>query len=413
MTFDLKNSVRPNIAQLKAYSSARDEFEENTATMVFLDANENPFENGVNRYPDPKQKSVKALLSELKGVPADQILLGNGSDEVLDLLFRAFCEPKEDNVILLPPTYGMYEVLANLNNIQIKEALLDARFDIDVEQVLQVADAKSKMIFLCSPNNPTANAFSAERIEIILKNFNGLVVVDEAYIDFSSQDSWSNKLKNYPNLVVCQTLSKAYGMAGIRLGICFASKEIVAVLNRIKPPYNVNELTQQRAKERLLKPEAVEKEIAQIILERGLLETHLKTVSYIDEIYPSDANFILVKVDDANKRYQQLLEKNIVVRNRSSQVLCENTLRLTVGSPRRKCKVGSRFKRAPTLKQRKQRTASNCNKMQPYEKSTFYRQRWHLGHRAAFGLPIGRFGKVDVLSQSFSILGQDSQRVGL
>jgi len=344
MTFDLKNSVRPNIAQLKAYSSARDEFEENTATMVFLDANENPFENGVNRYPDPKQKSVKALLSELKGVPTDQILLGNGSDEVLDLLFRAFCEPKEDNVILLPPTYGMYEVLANLNNIQIKEALLDARFDIDVEQVLQVADAKSKMIFLCSPNNPTANAFSPERIEIILKNFNGLVVVDEAYIDFSSQDSWSNKLKNYPNLVVCQTLSKAYGMAGIRLGICFASKEIVAVLNRIKPPYNVNELTQQRAKERLLKPEAVEKEIAQIILERGLLESHLKTVSYIDEIYPSDANFILIKVDDANKRYQQLLEKNIVVRNRSSQVLCENTLRLTVGSPEENAKLVAALK---------------------------------------------------------------------
>ena len=344
MTFDIKNSIRPNIAQLKAYSSARDEFEENTAAMVFLDANENPFENGVNRYPDPKQKSVKTLLSDLKGVPTDQILLGNGSDEVLDLLFRAFCEPKEDNVILLPPTYGMYEVLAKLNNIQIKEALLDDRFDIDVEQVLQVVDAKSKMIFLCSPNNPTANAFSPERIEIILKNFNGLVVVDEAYIDFSSQDSWSNKLKNYPNLVVCQTLSKAYGMAGIRLGICFASKEIVAVLNRIKPPYNVNELTQQRAKERLLKPKEVEKEIAQIILERGLLETHLKTVSYIDEIHSSDANFILIKVDDADKRYRQLLEKTIVVRNRSSQELCENTLRLTVGTPEENAKLVAALK---------------------------------------------------------------------
>lgn len=332
MSFDLNNIIRENVAKLKAYSSARDEFEEATAPMVFLDANENPFQNGVNRYPDPKQKSLKELLADLKGVPASQILLGNGSDEVLDLIFRAFCEPKEDNVILLPPTYGMYGVLSELNTIQTKEVLLSEDFDIRVKETLEVVDNNSKVIFLCSPNNPSGNAFSEEKIKAIVEGFPGLVVIDEAYIDFSSQESWLTKLDKYSNLIVTQTLSKAYGMAGIRLGICYASREIIAILNRIKPPYNVNELTQQRAKERLNSFEEVEKEIGLILEERKKLEEKLQGISYISKQYPSDSNFVLIKVDDANKRYNQLLEKGIVIRNRTAQPLCENTLRLTVGT---------------------------------------------------------------------------------
>lgn len=332
MSFDLNKIIRNNIAKLKAYSSARDEFEEATANMVFLDANENPFQNGVNRYPDPKQQSVKELLSELKNIPTNQILLGNGSDEVLDLIFRAFCEPKEDNVVFLPPTYGMYGVLAALNNIETKEVLLSEEFDIRVEDTLAVVSENSKIIFLCSPNNPSGNAFTEEKIKAIVEGFDGLVVIDEAYIDFSGQESWLEKLNVYPNLIITQTLSKAFGMAGIRLGVCYASKEIIEVLNRIKPPYNVNELTQQRAKERLLKFDEVQKEIDTILEERKNLESSLESVSYVSKIYPSDANFILVKVDDANLRYDQLIEKGIVIRNRTTQALCENTLRLTVGT---------------------------------------------------------------------------------
>ncbi|MDG1806152.1 histidinol-phosphate transaminase [Flavicella sp.] len=332
MKFDLNKIVRENIAKLKAYSSARDEFEEATANMVFLDANENPFQNGVNRYPDPKQQNVKELLSELKGIPTDQILLGNGSDEVLDLIFRAFCEPKEDNVIFLPPTYGMYGVLAALNNIETNEVLLSEDFDIRVKETLKSVTDASKIIFLCSPNNPSGNAFSEEKIKAIVEGFQGLVVIDEAYIDFSGSESWLEKLTQYPNLIITQTLSKAFGMAGIRLGVCYASEEIIEVLNRIKPPYNVNELTQQRAKERLLKFDEVQDEIARILQERSSLEKNLENIDYVSKIYPSDANFVLVKVDDANKRYDQLIEKGIVIRNRTTQALCENTLRLTVGT---------------------------------------------------------------------------------
>ncbi|MCK5814968.1 MAG: histidinol-phosphate transaminase [Flavobacteriaceae bacterium] len=328
----VQDFVRKNIQQMKAYSSARDEYVQSDSEMVFLDANENPFQNGVNRYPDPKQQSVKELLSDIKGVPTNQILLGNGSDEVLDLIFRAFCEPKEDNVIFLPPTYGMYGVLANLNNIEIKEVLLSESFDLRVKETLEVANKNSKILFLCSPNNPSGNAFSEESIQEIVEDFNGLVVIDEAYIDFSSKESWLNKLDKYPNLIITQTLSKAFGMAGIRLGICYASEEIIEILNRIKPPYNVNELTQQRAKERLLKIEDVQSEIVTILKERTKLEKALEEVSFISKIYPSDANFVLVKVDDASKRYNQLLEKGVVIRNRTTQPLCENTLRLTVGT---------------------------------------------------------------------------------
>lgn len=337
--FDLNEIVRENVAKLKAYSSARDEFEEATADMVFLDANENPFQNGVNRYPDPKQQSVKELLAGIKEVPSNQILLGNGSDEVLDLIFRAFCEPKQDNVILLPPTYGMYGVLAGLNDISTKEVLLSDDYDIRVEATLEVVNENSKLLFLCSPNNPSGNSFSSEKIEQIIKGFKGIVVVDEAYIDFSSEKSWSSRLSEFPNLIVTQTLSKAYGMAGIRLGICYASVEIIEILNRIKPPYNVNELTQQKAKERLIKIDEVQSEIQSILAERDVLEKSLNEISFIEKIYNSDANFLLVKVDDANKRYDELIQKGIVIRNRTTQPLCENTLRFTVGTKEENTKL--------------------------------------------------------------------------
>jgi histidinol-phosphate aminotransferase len=249
--FNINNLVRSNVAGLKPYSSARDEYQSTGSEMVFLDANENPFQTDVNRYPDPQQRSLKTELAKIKNVSTEHILLGNGSDEVLDLLFRAFCEPGKDNVITLPPTYGMYKVLANINNIENREVLLNSDFEPNVEEILNSVDQNTKLIFLCSPNNPTGNSFSEEKIIYILENFNGLVVIDEAYIDFSNKESWLNKLKEYPNLVITQTLSKAFGMAGIRLGICYASVEIIQILNKIKPPYNVNELTQLRALDRV------------------------------------------------------------------------------------------------------------------------------------------------------------------
>lgn len=329
---EINQLIRKNIAQMQPYSSARDEFKESDKQMIFLDANENPFENGINRYPDPQQKSVKRMLSELKRVPENQILLGNGSDEVLDLLFRAFCEPNVDNVITLPPTYGMYGVLANLNAIENREVVLNVDFEPDLQAIMNQIDENTKIIFLCSPNNPTGNSFSDESIVTLLKNFNGLVLLDEAYIDFSDKESWVQELGDYPNLVISQTLSKAYGMAGIRLGILYASSEIIAVLNKIKPPYNVNSLSQSKALERLNKNEEVISEIVNIKSVREDLLKQLLEVNFIKKIYPSEANFILIKVDDANKRYDQLLNKGIVVRNRSSQPLCDNCLRITIGT---------------------------------------------------------------------------------
>ena len=329
---NINNLVRENIKSLKPYSSARDEFKELNTNMVFLDANENPFENGVNRYPDPQQTKLKIELSKLKNISENQILLGNGSDEVLDLIFRAFCEPKEDNIITLPPTYGMYKVLANINNIEEKEVFLSDGFQPDVGEILTISDAKSKLLFLCSPNNPTGNSFTEKSVEKLLKSFNGLVIMDEAYIDFSVEKSWLKRLEEFPNLIITQTLSKAYGMAGIRLGICYASEEIITILNKIKPPYNVNELTQGKALKRLLNKNKVQQEIDKIIEQRDKLIDKLKSISFIEKIYPSDANFVLVKVDDATKRYNQLIEKGIVIRNRTMQALCENTLRLTVGT---------------------------------------------------------------------------------
>jgi histidinol-phosphate aminotransferase len=332
-SFDINNLVRENVKSMKPYSSARDEFEDfDTADMIFLDANENPFQNGVNRYPDPQQSNVKKVLATQKKVKTNQILLGNGSDEVLDLIFRAFCEPKVDNVISLPPTYGMYSVLANINEVENREVLLSNDFQPQVEKILEAVDENSKIIFLCSPNNPTANSFSTESVVKLLENFKGLVVIDEAYIDFSEKESWLFKIDEYPNLIITQTLSKAYGLAGIRLGICYGSAVVISVLNKIKPPYNVNELTQLRALERLSNPEKIESEIASIIAQREELLKVLVDVKYVKKIYPTEANFILIKVDDANKRYDELIAKGIVIRNRTTQPLCENTLRLTIGT---------------------------------------------------------------------------------
>jgi histidinol-phosphate aminotransferase len=331
--FDINTLVRENVKVMKPYSSARDEFEDfDTANMIFLDANENPYENGVNRYPDPQQASVKSVLAEQNGVDKNQILLGNGSDEVLDLLFRAFCEPKIDNVITLPPTYGMYGVLSNLNAIENREVLLSNDFQPQLDDIMKVVDANTKMIFLCSPNNPTGNSFSTESVQYLLENFDGLVVIDEAYIDFSDKASWIQKINEYPNLIITQTLSKAYGLAGIRLGICYASAEIIAVLNKIKPPYNVNELTQQRALERLSNPTQIENEINSILAQREQLLKVLNEVNFVSKIYPTEANFFLIKVDNANQRYDELIAKGIVIRNRTTQPLCENTLRLTIGT---------------------------------------------------------------------------------
>jgi len=333
MSFSLESIIRENLKGLEPYSSARDEYVSDGSEMVFLDANENPFENGVNRYPDPLQRSLKTVLASQKGITAENILLGNGSDEVLDLLFRAFCEPKADNIISLPPTYGMYKVLSGINCVENREVLLNDEFQPNVDAILKGIDLNTKILFICSPNNPTGNSFSEESIKLLLNNFKGLVVIDEAYIDFSPNQSWTSRLNEFPNLVVTQTLSKAYGMAGIRLGICIASKEIIAVLNKIKPPYNVNELTQQKALERVRDTKTVSEEVTAILVERTKLIQALQEVDFIQTIYPSDANFVLIKVDDANKRYQQLLEKRIVIRNRANQPLCNNTLRFTVGTP--------------------------------------------------------------------------------
>ena len=325
--------VRENIKNIKPYSSARDEYKDATADdMVFLDANENPFENGVNRYPDPQQNSVKDLLAEIKGVSKRNILLGNGSDEVLDLIFRAFCEPNKDNIITLPPTYGMYSVLADLNAIENRKVLLNTDFQPKVDAILNETDANSKILFLCSPNNPSGNSFSVDLVEQLLYEFKGLVVIDEAYIDFSEQKSWLQRLEEFPNLVITQTLSKAYGMAGIRLGVCYASQEIITVLNNIKPPYNVNELTQQKAIDRLSNIDIIQKEVADIINERAQLINELQNIDFIKTIYPTDCNFVLVKFDNATERYNQLITKGIVVRNRTTQPLCENCLRFTIGT---------------------------------------------------------------------------------
>ena len=333
MSFDIQKLVRSHVANLQPYSSARDEFDPVEREVVYLDANENPFENGVNRYPDPQQRKLKEVIARRRGVAANQLLLGNGSDEVLDLIFRAFCIPNQDKIIVMPPTYGMYKVLANINCISLNEVPLNDDFQLVTKDILSQISTQTKAIFLCSPNNPSGNSFRREDILTLLQSFTGLVVIDEAYIDFSTQKSLVSDLSSYPNLIITQTLSKAYGLAGIRLGICIASEEIIDILNKIKPPYNINSLTQERAISALADWDTTQGQITQLIAERKGLFAQLEKISFVEKVYPSDANFLLARVDDANKRYTQLIENDIIVRNRSKQMGCENCLRFSVGTP--------------------------------------------------------------------------------
>lgn len=325
---EIKNLVRDNILKMKPYSSARDEF--SGMDGVFLDANENPYDNGVNRYPDPYQQELKTVLAEQKRVEVEHILLGNGSDEVLDLLLRAFCEPKQDNIVITAPSYGMYKVLANLNDVDCKEVLYETDFSLDADKIIAAVDENTKFIVLCSPNNPTGNSISKEVVEKVLNSTNCLVVVDEAYIDFSLNNSLINYLNKYSQLIVCQTLSKYYGMAGIRLGMCFAPQEVIAVLNNIKPPYNVNVLTQNKAVE-LLKTTNEEYK-NEVIAERNRLIKALLEFSFVEKVYPSDANFLLVKTTNADAVYDQLLAQKIIIRNRTNELLCKDCVRISIGT---------------------------------------------------------------------------------
>ncbi len=334
---DIKKLVRKNILDLKPYSSARDEFK--GQADVFLDANENPFDTSCNRYPDPYQKTVKIALEKIKAVPTQNMLLGNGSDEVLDLIVRAFCEPEKDNIVITPPTYGMYKVIADINNVACKVALLDEDFSLNTDRILSAVDQNSKILFLCSPNNPSGNIFDEERVDFLLKTFKGIVVIDEAYIDFSAAVSWSKKLDQYPNLIVCQTLSKAWGLAGIRLGMCFASDFIISILNKIKAPYNVNILSQQTALKYLSDEKKYQEKLAILSEEKSKLKTALNGLPFIQKVYPSSANFFLIKTMDANQIYKTLTAKGIIIRNRSKQPRCENCLRITVGTPEQNGKL--------------------------------------------------------------------------
>ena len=321
--FQLEKIIRPNILTLKPYSSARDEFKGKDG--IFLDANENPFGN-LNRYPDPYHKILKEKLSALKNSSTENIFVGNGSDEVIDLVFRIFCTPGKDKVIVCPPTYGMYEVSANINDVEIISIPLNERFQLDVEKIL---NTEAKIIFLCSPNNPTAN--NLENIETIIQKFNGIVFVDEAYIDFSTQESLLQKVNDFPNLIISQTLSKAWGRAAIRIGIAYASKEIITYYNKVKPPYNVSQINQHEAINAFDDMETFTKNLKTILTQRTWLIEQLSSLSIVERIYPSDANFVLVKTINANAIYQKLVEEKIVVRNRHSVV--ENCLRITVGEP--------------------------------------------------------------------------------
>lgn len=328
----LKDLTRPNVWRLKPYSSARDEYK-GVSASVFLDANESPYNSPINRYPDPLQGEVKALLSQVKQVPAENIFLGNGSDEAIDLLFRAFCEPRIDNVVAIDPTYGMYQVCAEVNDVEYRKVLLDAQYQFTADSLLAAADEHTKVIFLCSPNNPTGNDLCRDQIVKLLNTFDGLVVVDEAYIDFSDSPSFRFDLAKYPNIVVLQTFSKAWGSAAIRLGMAFASEEIIALFNKIKYPYNVNILTQQQAISVLQRKEEVEAWVALLRKERARLADELVKLPCTEKLFPSHANFILARVSDAVAIYNYLVGKGIIVRNRHSVALCGNCLRITIGTP--------------------------------------------------------------------------------
>lgn len=335
MSFNLQNILRENIKNLTPYSSARDEFQGEAS--VFLDANENafgsPLDKNYNRYPDPLQLTVKQKITAIKGVPPRNIFLGNGSDEAIDILFRSFCRPGIDNVILVPPTYGMYQVSANINDISVQNIPLTTEYQLNLEGIAEAINSNTKLIFVCSPNNPTGNSINREDVETLLANFNGIVVVDEAYINYSRQKSFIQELTEYGNLVVLQTLSKAWGLAGLRVGMAFASEEIIEVFNRVKPPYNINEASQQLALQALENVEQVNGWIKETLTERDKLVLRLKNLNFVLDIFPSDANFILVKTVSPRDIYQFLVERGIIVRDRSKVELCEGCLRITVGTP--------------------------------------------------------------------------------
>ncbi len=327
----LKELTRPNIWALKPYSSARNEYSGHVA-HVFLDANENPYNAPYNRYPDPLQEEVKERLSKIKGVPAECIFLGNGSDEAIDLVYRCFCEPCKDNVVAVCPTYGMYEVCADINNVGYRNVKLDENYQFDADRLLAACDGNTKAVWICSPNNPTGNNLDRNEIIKVIERFDGFVIVDEAYIDFSSEPSMARRLQAYPNLIVLQTMSKAWGSAAIRLGMAFASKEIIDIFNKVKYPYNVNLLTQQQALQRLNDTMAVEQWVKLLMQERGRVMLAFSELKICKKVYPTDANFFLAKVDNAQKTYDYLVEKGIIVRNRTRITLCQNCLRVTIGT---------------------------------------------------------------------------------
>lgn len=327
----LENLIRPNIWALSPYSCARNEF--TGEASVFLDANENPYNQPFNRYPDPLQVQLKEKISALKGVRPTQIMLGVGSDEPIDLIFRIFCEPAKDNVVAINPTYGMYGVCADINNVSYKQVNLNDDFTLDADKVLKACDKHTKVVFLCSPNNPTGNSLKRTEIEKIILGFEGIVVIDEAYIDFSNEPSWLASLDQYPNIIVLQTFSKAWGMAALRCGMAFASEEIIAFFNKVKYPYNLNLLTQEAVYKQVENVEQKNEWVKALLMERKSLIDALQALPLVKKIYPTDANFVLVKVDDANKIYKQLVDKGIIVRNRNTVTLCEGCLRITVGTP--------------------------------------------------------------------------------
>lgn len=329
---DIMKMARVSIRSLKPYASAKDEFKGFEQELIYLDANENPYENGLNRYPDPHQSALKQRISQIKNVPVEHILLGNGSDEILDMIFRVFVEPGQDNIIINTPTFGMFKVLAAVNNVGCNEVLMTDKFQVDVDAVKKAVNNNTKAIFICSPNNPTGNSIKASSILELLA-LNVLVVVDEAYIDFSDESSWSLRIQDFKNLIVTQTFSKAYGLAGIRLGACFANTEVIELLKKVKMPYNVNVLTQRTALKSLEDEKLREQEIFEIKENRKRLSKDILEIGFVKKVYASDSNFILVEVDDANKRYGQLLDKELVIRNRTNEPLCKNCLRITVGTP--------------------------------------------------------------------------------
>lgn len=340
MKTDIYTLVRENIKGLKPYSSARHEFEGKAS--IYLDANENPFDTspspvaegmGFNRYPDPLQWQLKFQLTKIKGVPAENIFIGNGSDEVIDLAYRIFCNPGKDNVIICPPTYGMYEVSGNINDAEIRKVNLTEDFQLDVQGILKAVDSNSKLLFICSPNNPTGNNMNRADVELLLNNFPGIVVVDEAYINYSNQKTFIQELTEYPNLIVMQTLSKAWGLAALRLGLCFASLDIINLFNKVKPPYNINLASQQLALQALQNTAQVNEWIKITVDEKDILQKKLSAYFFVQKVHKSDANFLLVKVTEADKLYQWLASNEVVVRNRSKETLCEGCLRITIGTP--------------------------------------------------------------------------------